>query len=306
MGRTPVPLWWEAIGDRDAPGTVVLVPDAQRPAAYWPDALLHGLCEAGWRVVRLDLRDQGRSPWPGDEDRYSLEDLAADVAAVCQQAAPGESCHLLGHGLGGSVALHLAIEAAGDGTASGSVDGAGGEWPAVSGVVVSGGTGWFADPTLPGPDEPVAVGLMWRTRMGEGEADRLARAVARELRVLMSEADDVGGAAALAEVERWLAWGFNPRDGHRRTWLEAPSRWSALLGLRVPLTVVHGRADPLVPWAHAVRLAATVPGAQLVEAEGAGHALTGPHVAALLSALGTVQPVQLSAASPPTAGQPAG
>ncbi|MEA3218359.1 MAG: hypothetical protein QOJ19_4515 [Acidimicrobiia bacterium] len=298
MGRTPVPLWWEAIGERDAPGTVVLVPDAQRPAAYWPDTMLDGLCDAGWRVVRLDLRDQGRSPWTGGEDRYSLEELAGDVAAVCQQAAPGQRCHLLGHGLGGSVALHLAIEASVDGAASG------GPWPAVSAVTVSGGTGWFADPTLPGPGEPVAVGLMWRTRMGEGEADRLARAIARELRVLMSEGDDVGGAAAVAEVEHWLAWGFNPRDGHRRAWLEAPNRWSALGGLRVPLTAVHGGADPLVPLAHAVRLAATVPGAQLVEVEDGGHALTGPHVGALLAAVGAVEPVGLSPASPPKAGRP--
>jgi pimeloyl-ACP methyl ester carboxylesterase len=289
MSSPPVQLWWEAIGESDAAATVVLVPDAQRPAAYWPKQLLDGLTGAGWQVVRLDLRDQGRSPWTAEP--YSLADLVVDVAGVCREASAGRPCHLVGHGLGGAVALQLAFEA--------------GSPPRfdLCGLTVTGTSGWLIDPSLPGPEEPVAVGLIWRTRMGEGRPDRLVRAVSREHRLLMAEGDDVGGPAAMLAVDEWLSWGFNPRDGHHRAWLEAADRWMHLAGLGLPLTVVHGSADPLVPLVHGLRLARTVSGARLVEIEGGGHALTPRHVDALLAAVGPAGGVRT--ASPPTAGPPA-
>jgi pimeloyl-ACP methyl ester carboxylesterase len=288
----PLSLWWEG-GGRGAGRSVVLVPDAHRCVAAWPAALVEGLSAAGNRPFLVDLRDQGRSPWlTGVDGRYAVADVAADLAAVLGHGALDARPHpplVVGHGFGATVALELA-----------------GRWPAlVGGLVLVGGTGWFVDPTLPGPDEPTAVGLIWRSRLAatagggavgvstagavsggavSGGARSLAPTLARELRLLTTPADDPGPVAALAEVGRWLAWGFNPTDGHGRAWLAAPPLWGVVAARRHPLVVVHGGGDPLVPLAHGERLAAEA-GASLRVVGDVGHALGPQLVAAVLAAV---------------------
>ncbi len=70
------------------------------------DALL---AHAG-RVVALDLRGHGASTHTGDAATYTLEVLAADVAAAL--AALGIArCDLLGHSMGGMLAQRVALAA---------------------------------------------------------------------------------------------------------------------------------------------------------------------------------------------------
>ena len=133
---------------------MLLVPDAHRCAGAWPHPLTAGLATAGHRPVLVDLRDQGRSPWSesGPAD-YALADVAADLTPVASHVASldGQAPVVVGHGFGVSVAVELAAR----------------HPQLVGGLVAVGGTGWFVDPTLPGPDEPVAVGLIWRSRLAD-------------------------------------------------------------------------------------------------------------------------------------------
>lgn len=61
-----------------------------------------------YRVVGLDLRGHGRSPVPPGP--YTMTALAADVAATIRGLGLG-ACHVVGHSLGGMVALQLALDA---------------------------------------------------------------------------------------------------------------------------------------------------------------------------------------------------
>jgi pimeloyl-ACP methyl ester carboxylesterase len=56
----------------------------------------------GARCLLVDLPDHGRSPWT---DEFSYETYAASVAATLEAAAPGEPWVLVGHSLGGKVAM---------------------------------------------------------------------------------------------------------------------------------------------------------------------------------------------------------
>lgn len=56
----------------------------------------------GARCLLVDLPDHGRSPWT---DEFSYEAYAASVAATLEAAAPGEPWVLVGHSLGGKVAM---------------------------------------------------------------------------------------------------------------------------------------------------------------------------------------------------------
>lgn len=258
-----VALAWVVEGNGEG-RPVLLLPEASRPAAAWPVGLVGAFAGAGHPVVRLDLRDQGRSPWV--EEPYTLADLAADVAEVLGALGAGlGAAHVVGWGLGGAIALALAC-----------AEGAG-----IAGLTLVGTSGWVVDPALPGPDEPTAVALVWRTRGGTSP-EALTRALGREHRALCGRPDRPDPATALGEAARWVEWGFNPHDRQRAAWLGAGPLWAAAAGLQgLRATVVHGAEDPLVPVEHGRRLA-TAAHARLVEVPGAGHELTPPVVAAII------------------------
>lgn len=219
-------------------------------------------------MARLDLRDQGRSPWP--TEGYDLGDLVADVADVAGALRDRAGCaaHVVGWGLGGAVALDLALSRP----------------DLVAHLTLVGTSGWVTDPGLPGPDEPTAVALVWRARGGTAP-DVLSRALGREHRSLCGPDERPSAVDALAEAARWVGWGFNPHDRQRAAWLGASGGWDDLAVLeRLRPTVVHGVDDPLVPVAHGRRLARAV-GGRLHEVSGAGHELTPRLVAAVLDAV---------------------
>lgn len=60
----------------------------------------------GARCLLVDLPDHGRSPWT---DAFSYEDYAARVAGTLEDAAPGEPWVVVGHSLGGKVAMVLTL-----------------------------------------------------------------------------------------------------------------------------------------------------------------------------------------------------
>ena len=83
-----------------------------------PVVILHGLLGAArnWttvgkelagthRVFALDLRNHGRSPWAAT---MSFDDMAGDVAAFIEGRGLG-AVTLIGHSLGGKVAMRLAL-----------------------------------------------------------------------------------------------------------------------------------------------------------------------------------------------------
>lgn len=60
----------------------------------------------GARCLLVDLPDHGRSPWTQE---FSYETYAGHVAATLSAAAPGEPWVLVGHSLGGKVAMVTAL-----------------------------------------------------------------------------------------------------------------------------------------------------------------------------------------------------
>lgn len=87
----------------------------------WPQRMIDGFVERGFRVVRLDNRDAGRSsridvPPPGRlrqllarprPDAYDLADMAADAVGLLD-ALGIEQVHLLGMSMGGMIAQTVA------------------------------------------------------------------------------------------------------------------------------------------------------------------------------------------------------
>ncbi|GAA5822602.1 hypothetical protein JCM5353_005500 [Sporobolomyces roseus] len=109
------------------PSPVKLAYESQLPAAGQtsskpPLVVLHGLygSKQNWRslakgmasklgreVFTLDLRNHGHSPHVRE---CSYEDLAADVKGFIQQEKKLDDCIVVGHSMGGKVAMALALE----------------------------------------------------------------------------------------------------------------------------------------------------------------------------------------------------
>jgi pimeloyl-ACP methyl ester carboxylesterase len=91
-------------GRDDAP-TAVLIHGNGGHARWW-DPLLPWLVP-GWRLVVPHLRGHGESDW-AEPPRYLLDDFLRDLDAVLGAVVPGGRAPLVGHSMGGRVALAAA------------------------------------------------------------------------------------------------------------------------------------------------------------------------------------------------------
>ena len=94
--------------ETDGAGTpVVLVPDWAHDTGSW-FRLLPALRAEGRRMIRYDLRGQGRSEIPADGD-YSLAAHRADLLRLLDGLGI-ERAHLVGNGLGAAIVLGFTLE----------------------------------------------------------------------------------------------------------------------------------------------------------------------------------------------------
>ena len=103
---------------RDADPTVVLV-HGNGAHAHWWEPLVPSLVP-GWRAVAIDLRGHGESGWPATP-AYAMPDFERDLAAVIAATVSGPFA-LVGHSMGGRVALWYATRRPAGITALGMLD----------------------------------------------------------------------------------------------------------------------------------------------------------------------------------------
>jgi len=205
------------------------------------------------RVLTFDNRGVGATARGAGP--LSIERMAADAAAILD-AEGIERCHLVGHSMGGLIALALALDA-----------------PAR--VLSLSLLCTFADGA--GPTRPTArmIALGLPTRIGTRRMRRLAMqrllfpddylrqvdraALAERLNLLFGR--DLGEAPPIVSEQLKVMGRY-----------DATPRLSALAG--VPTLVLSARHDPIAPPAFGRAIAAGIPGARYVELEDASHAVT--------------------------------
>lgn len=234
----------------------------------WPDDLVAELGARGFRTVRFDNRDCGRSTWieggpepnplaalAGDTSSasYTLEDMAADAAGLLDHLGIGEA-HVVGASMGGMIAQTLAIRHPRRARSLASI-------MSTTGDRAVGMPKPEVLPALLTPPPATREGtVQWAERMfaiiGSPGFDADREWVA-----------DVAG----REWDR----GQNPPGTARQLMAIAASgdRTQALRGVGATAVVIHGAADPLVPISGGRATAEAIPGAELVVIEGMGHDL---------------------------------
>lgn len=247
----------EAFGDPSAP-PVLLIMGAMASMLWWPEDFCRRIAASGRYVIRYDNRDTGLSTKfaPG-KPPYSMDDMAQDAIAVLD-AYGIDKAHVVGMSLGGMIAQILALSAPGR----------------VASLTLVSTTPIGLDLDLP----PPSPAYMEHAATGESVdwSDRAQATgfIAGEARVIASTAHPHDAAKTLAFIER-----DHDRSGG---YLSATNHFmltggegvkGKLPGLNVPLTVIHGSADPIFQIVHGKAITDAVKGSTYLVVDGGGHEL---------------------------------
>ncbi len=264
---------------------VLLIMGLGMQLVAWPPDMVQALVNAGFRVIRLDNRDIGLSDkfdhlghpnivWESIKYKlglsvkapYSLHDMAADALAVLDGLGVSQA-HVVGVSMGGMIAQRIALAAPKRVLSLTSI------------MSSSGARG------LPQAKPHVMRVLMGRPN-GKDPASVLAHYV-KLFKTIGSPGFPVDEAVLRERISIGMKRGFHPAGTVRQmVAIVADSRRAAeLKALRLPTLVLHGKADPLVPFACGEDTARRIPGSTLIGIEGMGHDLPPGVVQRLLEPL---------------------
>lgn len=253
--------------------TVLLIMGLGMQLVAWPPALVQALVDAGYRVVRHDNRDVGLSHrfeahgqpnmiWQSlryklgltPQASYTLSDMAADSLGVLD-ALGIEQAHVVGVSMGGMIAQRVALAAPARVLSMTSI------------MSTSGAK------RLPNPKPDVIRALLKRPASHRPEA--VTEHYVKLFKLIGSPAFETPNAELRATILKGLQRGFYP-VGTMRQMLAVMAditRAAQLSRIQAPTLVIHGKADPLVPYACGEDTARSIPGATLFGIEGMGHDL---------------------------------
>ncbi|MBB4687881.1 alpha/beta fold hydrolase [Amycolatopsis jiangsuensis] len=231
-----VTLCHETFGDPGDP-PLLLVMGLAAPMIWWDDEFCTELAAAGFRVVRFDNRDVGRSSWLSGRSGlarayllrsapYSIGDLAEDAAALLTGLGI-ERAHVVGASMGGMIAQELAIR-----------------YPrrvrSLTSIMSTTGSRFVGLPSF-----RAAVSMLAR---GPRNREEYVTQSLGTFRLIGSPGYPFDEGRLRQRAERTYDRGVNPGGVLRQLGaiLSAPDRTAGLRRISVPSLVIHGARDRLV------------------------------------------------------------
>lgn len=251
----------------------------------WPRQFVQALVDAGYRVIRHDNRDVGLSHrfealgkphlvWQGlkyklglrPQAPYSVADMAADSLGVLD-ALGIQKAHVLGVSMGGMIAQRLAL-AAPERVLS------------LTSVMSSSGAKGLA------PARPAVMRVLLSRPKGRDPQTVLKHYV-RLFKAIGSPGFPTPEHEMRERILLGVQRGYYPVGTLRQMLaiMADITRPAQLRRITAPTLVLHGKADPLLPFVHGEDTARRISGARLVGIEGMGHDLPPGVVTHLLAAL---------------------
>ena len=199
-----------------------------------------------YRTVAFDNRGSGRSDKP--QSPYTIPQMADDAAALLDHLGIS-SAHVFGMSMGGMVAQEMALR-----------------HPQRVRTLVLGGT-------MAGGPNAVMAGPQLIQQWASTALLPLEQAIENGLRFLYSEEFIARNHERLVRRALDLAYLQPPLDAVQRQVMAVLqfNTFQRLADVTAPTLVISGTADQIVPPENSRILAERIPGAQLIELEGAGH-----------------------------------
>ena len=269
-----IDLCYEIFGEPGAE-PMLLIMGLGAQMIHWDDDFCWQLAARGFRVIRFDNRDIGKSSKMTGGKRlgpvellklrflkipiaapYKLSDMAEDVIGLMDVLGI-KSAHVVGASMGGMIAQELAIS-----------------FPqrvrSLTSIMSTTG-----NPKVPPPTREAAAILMAPPPASKEEYYARFAQTWNILRVGSFPLDE---SLDRARAERTYQRGLSPAGVGRqfRAILASGSRKQRLASVKAPTLVIHGTVDPLVRPEAGKDTAASIPNAKLLMIEGMGHALPIP------------------------------
>ena len=261
-----IEIAYEAIGDPSNP-PLLLVMGLGMQLIHWDLELCERLAERGFWVIRFDNRDSGHSTQIDArvpnlrramlgihvDAPYLLSDMADDAFGLMDHLGI-EAAHVVGASMGGMIAQTMAINRPERVLSLTSIMSTTGERRA-------------------GRPKLRVFGILMRRAPQDREG--YIESFMRTFKLIGSPGfpfdEERGRELAAATYDR----GHQSAGTGRQlaAILASGDRTQQLRSLKVPTTVVHGQADPLVPFRGGRATAAAIPDARLIAIPGMGHDL---------------------------------
>jgi pimeloyl-ACP methyl ester carboxylesterase len=210
------------------------------------------LAAAGYRAIAVDLKGHGLSDKPVARGEYTAPAMAQHVVDILDALGLARVT-LVGHSMGGAVAMHVAIATPErvNGLALLSPVGLG-PAPALTSLKVL--TPQFLNPILPWLVTRFAVKMILSTVYGT-----LRRPTERDIDEYWAPSQFPSFACAMRELVHHFMWMPVPR--------------AQLEKLRIPTLVMFGSQDPVIAIGPAKDRSAVFPDHRVILVEGSGHVL---------------------------------
>lgn len=281
-----IDLEYETFG-RAADPALLLIMGFSAQLTMWPSALCEGLARRGFRVIRFDNRDVGKSthlsqlgaPNIGEammkamsgqpvDAPYLLDDMAKDAVSLLDGLGI-KRAHIVGASMGGMIAQIVAAK-----------------YPehTISLTSIMSTTGRRDLPQA----KPEAMAALTTPPASNSREDRIAQGL-KTWRVIGSPGypatDEELRATVEAAVDRVP---YDPAGIGRQMLaiMASPPRNDILKNVKAPAQVIHGEADPLVPMDGGKDTAASISGAKLHLVPGMAHDFTNALVPVYLRLIG--------------------
>jgi pimeloyl-ACP methyl ester carboxylesterase len=264
----------EIFGDAKAE-PMLLIMGLGAQMIHWDDEFCRQLAARGFRVIRFDNRDIGKSSKLSGGKRltavellklrflkipvaapYTLLDMAKDTIGLMDVLGI-QSAHLVGASMGGMIAQEIAIS-----------------FPqrvrSLTSIMSTTG-----NPKVPPPTREASAILM---APPPATKEEFFVRYAQTWKILRGGSFPEDEALDRSRAERVFERGLNPAGVGRqlRAILASGSRKERLRAVKAPTLVIHGSVDPLVRPEGGKDTAASIPGAKFLLVEGMGHALPIP------------------------------
>ncbi|GAA6134367.1 alpha/beta hydrolase [Oceaniserpentilla sp. 4NH20-0058] len=266
-----IEIAYELYGNENAP-VIMLIHGLGMPMTAWPMTMVNQLVEAGYRVLRIDNRDQGQSEklhhlsmpnmiWQVIKLKlglqinppYPLTELMNDAIGVLD-ALNIEKAHLVGVSMGGMISQLIAINAPE-------------RVKSLTSIMSS-----TSNPKLPKPSKEVSSHLM------SGPASKSKEDILnyhmKTWKLIGSPMFPTSDSDLKTYVQSLLDRGISAAGTQRQMLaiIGTHNRYDELAKLSIPVQVIHGTADPLIPIS-AGKETAEAANAKLHVVEGMGHDL---------------------------------
>ncbi len=273
------------VGEGAQRPVVLLIMGLGMQLVAWPAELVQALVDAGYRVIRHDNRDIGLSQhfdqlgvpnmvWAmlrlkfglDIKAPYGLQDMAADSVGVLD-ALGIEKAHIVGVSMGGMIAQRVALAAPQ-------------RVVSLTSIMSSSGARGLPSARLK------VLQAMFSRPASKQRADIVAHYV-KLYKAIGSPGFPIPEPDMVKLILQGVQRNFHPTGTMRQLLaiVADTARAAALARIDRPTLVLHGRADPLVPFPCGEDTARRIAGAKLVGIDGMGHDLPPGVVERLLAPL---------------------